>query len=144
MSTTILRLTGTSTFPLLAGTIDFSDAEVDDVELVPLRNQIQSFSQEDDLTIYNVGPEHWQITVTFILDAFDTLERLSEIRNHQAPLILYPSMRSDQTRQFEVLWLNPNDFVERLRRGYLQLGYAFQAVFREPLGEVCRPPEVTS
>lgn len=142
--TTILRLEGTASFPLAAGTIDFSDAEVDDVELVPFRNQVLSYSQEDDLTIYNNGPEHWEITVTFVVDTFETLERLSLVRDHQAPLTLWPSMRSDPNRRFEVLWTNPNDLIERLRRGYMKLGYAFQAKFREPLGEVCRPPLVTS
>lgn len=142
--TTILKVTGTTTFPLAAGTIEFSDAEIDGVDLVEFRRQVQSFSQGDDLTIYNVGQPHWEIIVTVILDSFETLVRLSELRNHQAPMTLYPSMRSDPTRRFEVLWTNPNDMIEKLRRGYLTLGYAFQMNFREPLGEVCRPPEVTS
>lgn len=142
--TTIVRITGTPDFPLAAGTLDFSDAEVDEATIVPFRQQVQSFSQENDLTIYNVGPEHWIVTVMFVIESYDTLLRLSELRNHQAPLTIYPSFRDDPTRQFEVLWTNPNDFLEQLRRGYQVLGYAFNAEFREPLGAVCRPPEVTS
>lgn len=142
--TTIVRFTGTAEFPLPSGTVEFSDAEVDEVTLLPSRTQVQSFSQEDDLTIYNVGPEHWIIGVMFIIEGYETLLRLSELRNHQAPLVIYPSYRDDQSRQFEVLWTNPNDFLEQHRRGYQLLGSAFVATFREPLGEVCRPPEVTS
>lgn len=142
--TTILRVTGTASFPLAAGTIDFTDAEVDDAVLLPFKNQVQSFSQEDDLTIYDVGPEHWIIDVTFIIENYNTLLKLSELREHGAPLTIYPSFRDDPTRVFEVLWLNPNDFVERLKRGYAVLGYAFNATFREPLGETCRPPVASS
>lgn len=142
--TTIVRFTGTADFPLPSTALEFSDAEVDEATVVPFRDQVQSFSQEGDLTIYNIGPEHWVVTVMFVIESYDTLLRLSELRDHQAPLIVYPSYRDDPTRQFEVLWTNPNDLVEQLRRGYQVLGYAFTAVFREPLGEVCRPPEVTS
>jgi len=141
---TIVRVAGTADFPLATGLVDFSEAEVDEVSIVPFRDQVQSFSQEGDLTIYNRGPEHWIITVMFVVESYDMLLRLSELRNHQAPFTLYPSYRDDPTRQFEVLWTNPNDFLEQLRRGYQVLGYAFVAEFREPLGEVCRPPEVTS
>jgi len=136
----ILRVTGTTSFPLSSGTIDFTDAEVDDVALIPFKNQVQSFSQEDDLTIYDVGPEHWIIDVTFVIENYNTLLKLSDLRNHGAPLTIYPSMRDDPSRSFEVLWLNPNDFVERLKRGYQVLGYAFNATFREPLGVTCSPP----
>lgn len=140
----VLKITGTSAFPLAAGEIEFTDREVDVVEIVPERNQTLSFSQSGDLTIYQNGQPHNVLAVTFIVETFQTLVKLSEIREHQAPLTLYPSMRDDDQRQFEVLWINPNDMVERLRRGFLVLGYAFVAQFREPLGEVCRPPEVTS
>lgn len=142
--TTILRVTGTTSFPLASGTIDFTDAEVDDAILVPFKNQVQSFSQEDDLTIYDVGPEHWIVDVTFVIENYNTLLKLSELRDHGAPMRLYPSFRDDPARVFEVLWTNPNDFVERLKRGYQVLGYAFNATFREPLGEGCRPPLVLS
>lgn len=142
--TTILKVTGTTSFPLAGGTIEFSDAEVDDVALLPFKNQVQSFSQEDDLTIYDVGPEHWIVDVTFVIENYNSLLKLSELRDHGAPMILYPSMRDDPSRSFEVLWTNPNDFLERLKRGYQVLGYAFSAVFREPLGSTCLPPEVMS
>lgn len=142
--TTIVRFSGNADFPLVGGMIDFTDAEVDEASFVPFRDQVQSYSQEGDLTIYNIGPEHWVVTVMFVIESYDTLLRLSELRDHQAPLTIYPSYRDDPTRAFEVLWTNPNDFVEQLRRGYQVLGYAFTAVFREPLGEVCRPPGVTS
>lgn len=138
--TTILRVTGTTSFPLASGTIDFTDAEVDDAVLLPFKNQVQSFSQEDDLTIYDVGPEHWIIDVTFVIENYTTLLKLSDVRDHGAPLTIYPSFRDDPTRAFEVLWLNPNEFVERLKRGYQVLGYAFTATFREPLGATCTPP----
>lgn len=142
--TTILRVTGTSAFPLAATLLDFSDLEVDEVEIVPERSQVHSLSQGADLTIYNEGSPHYVLRAVFIIDTLETLTKLSELRDHQAPLTLYPSFRDDPTRAFEVLWTNPNDLVERLRRGWQLLGYAFTAEFREPLGEVCRPPEVTS
>lgn len=144
MSANIIRITGTTDFPLAATELLFTDAEVDDVTLVPFKNQVQSFSQEDDLTIYNVGPEHWVIAVTFIVDTYNSLLKFTELRDHDAPLLIYPSYRDDPTRVFEVLWTDPNNFQEKLKRGFQQLGYAFIATFREPLGEVCRPPTVVS
>lgn len=138
--TTILRVTGTMSFPLAAGTIDFTDAEVDDAVILDFKNQVQSYSQEDDLTIYDVGPVHYVIDVTFVIDNFATILKLADVKNHSAPLTLYPSFRDDPTRSFEVLWLNPNECVERLKRGYFVLGYAFTATFREPLGATCTPP----
>lgn len=138
--TTILRVTGTTSFPLASGTIDFTDAEVDDAVILDFKNQVQSFSQEDDLTIYDVGPIHYVIDVTFVIENYNTMVKLAELKNHGAPLTLYPSFRDDPARSFEVLWLNPNDCVERLKRGYFVLGYAFTATFREPLGTTCAPP----
>lgn len=143
--TTILKVTGTPSFPLAASAaLDFTDDEVDEVSLVPLRDQVQSFSQQGDLTIYNQGPPHWVLRVTFVIDTFETMLKLSEMRDHDAPLYLFPSFRDDPTRRFEVLWTNPNDFLERLKRGWVLLGHAFTADFREPLGDACRPPSVTS
>lgn len=144
MAENILVVRGTSEFPLPSASLEFTDDEVDGVELLPFRDQVESFSQQRDLTIYAEGPAHWVLRVTFIVDTQETLLKLSEMRDHDAPLTLYPSTRDDPSRAFEVLWRNPNDFVEKLRRGWQALGYAFTAEFREPLGTSCRPPSVTS
>lgn len=144
MSTTVLRITGTSAYPLAAGVLDFFESEVDDIDIVPFVNQVSVASQQDDVTLYDTGPAHYILSVIFIVDTYSTLQRLEDLRNHAAPILLYPSMRDDPDRVFEVLWMDRNNLTEKLKRGFQRLGYAFTATFREPLGEVCRPPGVSS
>ena len=144
MPDTLVRFTGTGDFPLQGGLVEFHDQEVGDVEIHPAQELTEVFSQERDLTIYENGPEHFEVSMIFIVDTWRTTQKLEALRQHRAPLLVFPSWLFESSFSIEMLWRNPNDFRTRLRKGYHQAGYTFTMRLREPLGDVCRPPGIAS
>ena len=140
----IVRIDGTGDFPLFGGPYDFTEVEVDEVEVVPHEDLVEVFSQTRAMTIYRNGTEHFEIEIGFVIDNYETLLKLDDIRQHKAPLTVWPSFRDEPSVRYEVLWRNPNDFTQRLKRGWHRAGYTFTMRLREPLGAPCAPPEAIS
>lgn len=140
----VVRFDGTGDFPLAGGPVDFVESEIETVNLWPDEDFEEVLSQEQDLTIYRNGPEHWIAEIVVIVDVYQTLEKLEDLRAHRAPLTVYPSYRDEPTLSFEMLWRNPSEARQRLRKGFHLAGYPITMKLREPLGEACRPPEAVS
>lgn len=122
------------------GSLLFSDEEVDTLDVHPVRHQEQRETQAHDLVIYDKGDPHFEITVVFRIARYDSLLRLYEIFQLQDEFSLFPHLPDDAVTNYTVVWIDPNNFIERWRRGYPRANYTIEATFREPRGSVCVPP----
>lgn len=124
----------------VGATLLFSDEEINDIDIRPVQAIQLRETQASDLRVYYKGTVHFEIDVQFRIARYDTLLRLYEIFQLRDSLVIYPHYPEDQVTAYTVVWTNPNNFVERWRKGYPRANYVIEATFREPSGSVCVPP----
>lgn len=138
----ILRITHAS---LSGGQRLFTRDEVMHMDIVPLQEVEIQQVQSRDIRVYYNGGEHYVFTIEFAMVSISTLVKLNDIRDLQDTVGIYPFWFYDQVTTYDVVWINPDAFVETYYHGYPAAHdgadqYIIEVIFREPMGAVCIPP----
>jgi len=120
----------------LASTLTFADDEVVRLNVRPVQDIREQFSQTGSLTVLYLGQERFEFDFSFEMFFRSTVEKLDQIRNIQEPFVIRPFITEAPLSRFTVVW-GAQPFREEWILGRRRAQWDFSVTWKEALTGTC-------